>query len=301
MKLIHTADDRYYRRWVNLIASSLFPGSAQFLSGRKVAGIAYFLFYVLVVSLWLGILVHPNIPYSVVQPGPLDWFLLPFWLFIAGDGLRRPMPCLGFRGWALFLVISLGVPILLALAVRAFIVQTFKVPTGGMSPTIMGIRTDAEGHRILGDHMFVNKLIYLVSEPRRGDVIVFRTKGIMSLKQDAIYIQRLVGLPGETIRIDDPYVYVNGSRLLSPPIFRAIAEGNNGFRGYHLAYSNSVVTACLSSPSSEITLGPGEFFVMGDNSNNSLDGRYFGPIKRNAIMGKAFYIYAPAERKHWIE
>ena len=170
-----------------------------------------------------------------------------------------------------------------------------------MSPTIMGNRQDAEGNCILGDHMFVNKLIFRVSEPRRGDVIVFKTKGIPSLKQDTIYIKRLVGLPGETIRIDPPYVSVNGTRLMEPPIFREIAEGRNGFGGYHLAISNSTTAAYLSSPASEITLGPEEYLVLGDNGKNSLDGRYFGPIKRNAILGRAFYIYAPAERKHWIE
>lgn len=58
--------------------------------------------------------------------------------------------------------------------------------------------------------------------------------------------------------------------------------------------------AYLTSPTKAITLGADEFLVMGDNSQNSLDGRHFGAIKRDAILGKAFYIYAPADRKGWI-
>jgi len=68
-----------------------------------------------------------------------------------------------------------------------------------------------------------------------------------------------------------------------------------------LAISNTAVTAYLTSSSDRIILGPDEYLVWGDNSRNSLDGRYFGPIKRIAIVGKAFYIYAPADRKRKIE
>lgn len=301
MKLIHTSDDKYYRRWVNLVSSFLLPGSAQFLSGRKAAGIAWFMFIFFLVFLLMGLLIHPKIPYSVLQREPFDWVLFTFGLLIAGDGLRRPIPIIGFRGWGLFLSICLGIAILPALAIRTFFVQPFKVPTSAMQPTIMGIRKDVAGNKTIGDHIFVNKLVYRFSDPQRGNVIVFRTKGIKSLKQDECFVKRLVGLPGETIRIDPPYILVNGSRLTEPTIFRKIAEGQIGYGGYCLAISNTAFTAYLTSPADRITLGPDEYFIMGDNSKNSLDGRYFGPIKRSAIIGKAFYIYAPADRKRKIE
>ena len=301
MKVIYTKDGTHYRRWVNLIPSLLFPGSAQFLSGRRPTGIALCVLYLVLVVGLVAFLVHPKTAYSVVDMGAFDWFLLPCWLLIAADSLRRPIPRLGSRCWGIFVVICIGILIMLALGVRAFLVQPFKVPTGAMQPTIMGNREDTDGNQILGDHIFVNKLVYRLSEPERGDVVVFRTKGIKSVKQDTCYVKRLAGLPGETVGIDPPYLLVNDRRVMEPAVFSRIAEGREGFSGFCPATALTAFPAPLASPSARITLGPDEYLVLGDNTRNSLDGRYFGPIKRSAIIGKAFYIYAPADRKRRIE
>lgn len=301
MKIFQTPDGMHYRRWVNFVPSFLLPGSAQFLSGRRTAGVAMFLLYIVLCATLLGILIHPKIGYSVVQMGPLGWVLFPAALLIAGESLRRPIPPLGFRRWGALLVVGLAIPILSALAIRAFLVQPFKIPTGAMEPTIMGNRTDAHGNQVLGDHLFVNKLIYRLSEPRRGDVVVFRTRGLPFVNQDTCYIKRIAGLPGETIGIDPPYLLVNDAKITEPAIFRKIAEEKNGFSGFCPAMPGSPLSAPLASPSARITLGPDEYLVLGDNTRSSLDGRYFGPIKRKAIMGKAVYIYAPADRKRKIE
>lgn len=299
--MIHTKDGTHYRRWVNLLASLLFPGSAQFLSGRRLRGVSLFVLYLLLVTGMITFLVHPKTAYSVVDMETFNWFLFPFWLLIAGESLRRPIPRLGIRGWGVFFVVCLGIPIVFALAVRAFLVQPFKVPTGAMQPTIMGNRKDADGNQILGDHIFVNKLIYRFSEPQRGDVVAFRTTGLKSVKQDTIYVKRLAGLPGEAVGIDPPYFMANDKRVTEPAIFSKIAEGREGFSGFCPATALTAFPSPLSSPSARITLGPDEYLVLGDNTRNSLDGRYFGPIKRSAIVGKAFYIYAPADRKRRIE
>lgn len=168
-----------------------------------------------------------------------------------------------------------------------------------MQPTLMGNQKDKSANKIAGDHFFVNKLIYRFSSPQRGDVIVHNTTGIKypHIKLHAYYVKRLVGLPGETISIEPPYVMVNGNKLTDPPIFRKIAESQDGYAGYCLASPSSY----LASPSQQMILGPDEYLILGDNSKNSLDGRYFGPISRKAIIGKAFYIYAPADRKRRIE
>jgi signal peptidase I len=301
MKLIHTNDGVYYRRWVNVIPSLLLPGSAQFLGGRRVAGLAWFLVSLAMTSAIVGFLIHPKSQYSVISMGPFEGAALPLVVVIAVDGCRRQIKRLRLKGWFIFICLWLCILLVPFFGIRTFLVQLFKVPTGAMQPTIMGDRKDANGHQIPGDHLFVNKLIYRFSTPQRGDVVVFRTKGIEAIKQDTFYVKRLVGLPGENVRIDPPYIYVNGTRLVEPPIFREIAEGQKGFGGYCLAVSNAVFGAFLSSPSQVMTLGPDEYLVMGDNSKNSFDGRYFGPIKRTAIIGKAFYIYAPANRKRRIE
>jgi signal peptidase I len=286
---------------VNLIPSLLFPGAAQFLSGRRATGITLFVLYLFLVAGLIAFLVHPKTAYSVVGMGPFDWFLLPFWLLIVGDSLRRPIPRLGLRGWGVFIGVCFGIPIMLALTVRTILVQPFKVPTGAMQPTIMGNRTDTGGNQIRGDHIFVNKLIYRHSEPQRGDVIVFRTKGIKSVQQDTCYVKRLAGLPGETVGIDPPYLLVNDKKVTEPAIFSKIAGETDGFSGFCPATPTPAFPAPLASVSARITLGPDEYLVLGDNTRNSLDGRYFGPIKRSAIIGKAFYIYAPADRKRRLE
>jgi signal peptidase I len=301
MKLIHTNEGTHYRRWINLIPSLLFPGSGQFLSGRKATGIVLFVLYLTLVVAMVAFLVHPKTVYSVVDMGPFNWFLVPFWLLIAGDSLRRPIPRLGFRGWGLFVAVCLGIPILLALGVRTFLVQPFKVPTGAMQPTIMGNRKAADGTQILGDHILVNKLAYRLTKPQRGDVVVFRTKGLPGVKQDTCYVKRLAGLPGETLGIDPPYLLVNDKRVTTPAIFRKIAEGKDGLSGFCPATAMPAFPAPLASPSARLTLGSDEYLVLGDNTRNSLDGRYFGPVKRSAIVGKVFYIYAPAGRKQRIE
>jgi signal peptidase I len=114
-------------------------------------------------------------------------------------------------------------------------------------------------------------------------------------------VKRIAGLPGETVSIDPPYLLVNGNRITTPDIFRKMEAGENGFSGFCLVSQNTSIPAFLKSSTDKITLGPDEYFVLGDNTMRSLDGRHFGPIKRNAIVGKAFYIYAPANRKRKIE
>lgn len=301
MRLIHTIEGAHYRRWVNLIPSWLFPGSAQFLSGRRSAGIALFVLYLFLCAGLVAFLVHPKTAYSVVDLGPFHWFLLPFWLLIAGDSLRRSIPRLGFRGWGIFVAVCVGIPTVFALGVRTFLVQPFKVPTGAMQPTIMGNRKAADGSQILGDHIFVNKFTYRFSKPQRGDIIVFRTKGLPGVEQDTCHVKRLAGLPGETLGIDPPYLLVNEKRITAPAIFRRIAEGEDGLAGFCPATPMAAFPAPLASLSARLTLGPDEYLVLGDTTRNSLDGRYFGPVKRSAIIGKAFYIYAPADRKQRIE
>lgn len=269
------------------------------------------------------------------------------------------------------IVVALAV----AMAIRCFIVQPFKIPTGSMEPTLFGIqfqdqsqrrwwdrfpiswvgwavlgegfvevrarndgffqpqgRQDAEGdwivfidqtpHRVrrnmpfrrrpgeylrrgeviasgrmrYGDHVLVNKIAYNFRRPERGDVIVFDTKGIQhpQIRKDTFYIKRLVGLPGETVSIEPPYLVVNGERVLDPPAFRRQVERvHMGVRGYTFADIRTMPRPKLATPDDELHLGPGEYLPMGDNSASSLDGRYFGGIPQRNLVGPAFAVYWP--------
>jgi len=158
---------------------------------------------------------------------------------------------------------AIVIAIALALVIRTFIVQAFKIPSGSMIPTLQ-----------IGDHILVNKFIYWFSEPKRGDIIVFKYPRDMSRD----FIKRVIGLPGETIQIKDQKVYINGKLLPEP----------------YVIHSEKISPASYTSPRDN--LGPlripdDSLFVMGDNRDSSMDSRYWGTLKKELILGKAFIIY----------
>lgn len=144
----------------------------------------------------------------------------------------------------------------------------------------------ASGRMRLGDFIFVNKIRYNFSRPRRGDIIVFDTTQIdyTDLKGD-FYIKRLVGLPNEKIAIREPNLLADGKPVVEPFAFRRLVTDPR-YHGY-------VHAGRLGSPDDAYTLGPDQFLPFGDNTLSSLDGRYFGPIKREALVGPAFMVYWP--------
>jgi signal peptidase I len=169
-----------------------------------------------------------------------------------------------------------------------------------------------------GDRILVNKLIYRFSEPQRGDVIAFKMDDIYTelvakfrfneyereqLKDkvwNRLYIKRVVGLPGDIISIKPPHVIVNGRILDDRNCFRRISSCKDGYTGY--VTPGPLPPPCyLGTPADEYRVPESHYFVLGDNSRSSFDGRFWGSLKRSTIVGKAFYIYAPADRKRIIE
>ncbi len=172
---------------------------------------------------------------------------------------------------------------LIAMVVRTFVVQAFKIPTGSMEPTLHGAKWG-------GDKILVNKFIYRFQEPQHGDIVVFSTKGIAGLDQGKDYIKRLVGLPGDTVEIRDYHIYVNGRRLDQPNIFAQFKYYNTDFEsGPYGKYGTPV------------TVPPDNYFVMGDNSANSRDSRYWGFEPKKNMKGKAMLTYWPPSRVRILE
>ncbi len=163
----------------------------------------------------------------------------------------------------------------------------------------------ASGRVRAGDHIFVNRMRYNFSPPRRGDVFVFSTDGVThpQVKQDTYYIKRLVALPGEEVSIDPPYLHINGQRLVEPWVFhRQVYARDQGYHGYVLPpTSPQIPTPPFIHPRSVLRLGPTEFLPLGDNTRQSLDGRYFGGIDRQNVVGPAVMVYWPLSRRWgWI-
>lgn len=144
---------------------------------------------------------------------------------------------------------------------------------------------------ITGDHVFVDKLRWHFWKPRRGQVMVFSTSGIVGLPWNTHYIKRLVGLPGESVGIDPPFVLINGQPVLEPDSIGRIARQEDGYEpGYILPDPDG---AFLHRPGHPKLLANDQYFVLGDNTKSSKDSRYWGSVPARNAVGPAFLIYWP--------
>lgn len=191
-------------------------------------------------------------------------------------------------------------PILfIVLLLRSFLVEPFRIPSGSMMPTLL-----------VGDFILVNKFIYGirlpvlhtkivdVSEPERGDIVVFRYPNDPSVD----YIKRVVGLPGDRIAYYNKRLYINGKPVPLKPLGRYVGVGQN--QRYHgaLVFEETLgkvkhqimIIEGRPSVEGEFTVPAGHYFVMGDNRDNSNDSRYWGPVPEENLVGKAFFIWM-----HW--
>jgi signal peptidase I len=171
--------------------------------------------------------------------------------------------------------------------------QDFKVLPGnhyGKGETI------AKGAVDTGDQVFVDKFTYNFVKPHRGDVFVFRTDNIFGIPGDPetgapFFIKRLGGAPGDTLRIDPPLLYVNG-KLAEGFGFRRVMAAKDAYRGYAPGRDY------LSDPTKTYTVPGRHFFAMGDNSYNSYDSRWWGPVPEENLVGRGLFVYWPFNR-HW--
>jgi signal peptidase I len=194
---------------------------------------------------------------------------------------------------------SLLVTVVLALFFTSFILQAYRIPTPSMEPTLL-----------VGDHLLVNKFVFggrgswyervLPYRPiHRGDVVVFK----FPFADHINYVKRIIGLPGERLRVVDQLVYING-RLLSEP-YAYHPEGSSEPYGDNFpptpgpnAYipANMVVKEWRAEmfrhiQNGELVIPPGKYFAMGDNRERSWDSRYWGFVDEQAIMGRPMFIY----------
>ncbi len=149
-----------------------------------------------------------------------------------------------------------------------------------------------------GDHLFVDRLTYNFRQPRRGEIIVFKTQGIEGIQNwDQFYIKRLIGLGGETISIGaDRHIRVNGRRLdASVPHFENVYGFNPRSAPEEGHYSGHVLDerSRMRTPEDTLQVRPGHFVVCGDNTVNSLDSRYWGDLPEQNVIGKSFFVYWP--------
>jgi signal peptidase I len=146
---------------------------------------------------------------------------------------------------------------------------------------------------VAGDRFMVEKITYRLRNPRRGEIVVFKTDGLAGRKPNEYHVLRVAGLPGERVRVEPPWLLVNGERVIVPPIFATMAGKEQGYDGF---LSEAAAGAPAESPSRQITLGEEEYFVLGDNARDACDSRDFGPVPRRNIIGRVTRIYWPLNR-----
>lgn len=149
-----------------------------------------------------------------------------------------------------------------------------------------------------GDHLFVDRVTYNFRRPARGEIIVFKTRGIMAIQnQDQFYIKRLVGLPGETICIgEDRHVRIDGRRLdASTPHFENVYGFDPKVPPRSSQYSGHTLDlrSHFTTPSESYTVPDGHYFAMGDNTVDSADSRYWGALPEENVIGKSWFVYWP--------
>lgn len=155
------------------------------------------------------------------------------------------------------------------------------------------------GYTLAGDHVFVDKVRWNFRRPRRGDIMVFNTRNIPGLPRGTHYIKRLSALPGESVSIRPPHLLINDAPVSDAPVMETIARAGDGYAGYQLVERNLPFgePALLRSPSDVVTLGDGEYFSLGDNTENSRDSRYWGPVPRENLAGPAVVVYWPFTKR----
>jgi signal peptidase I len=173
---------------------------------------------------------------------------------------------------------SIVIAVILALFVRTWAVQAFKIPTGSM-----------ENNLLIGDHLLVNKFVFAptaggveravlpMRDIRRGDIVVFKYPD----EPERDFIKRVIGLPGETVELRNKKVYINGQPLEESYVHFLEPAAN----------AQEVTSFDVRERYAPVQVPPEHYFVMGDNRDNSQDSRYWGFLPRNYIKGRALMIY----------
>ncbi len=175
---------------------------------------------------------------------------------------------------------SIAIAVVLALFIRTFVVQAFKIPTGSM-----------EENLLIGDHLLVNKFVYgptgtavgrallPVGDVARGEVVVFKYPE----EPERDFIKRVIGLPGETLEVRRKRVFIDGRALDEPYAHFLEPVGPSSL--------HEVTSFDVREQYGPVQVPPGHYFVMGDNRDNSQDSRYWGFLPRDYIKGKALLVY----------
>jgi signal peptidase I len=196
------------------------------------------------------------------------------------DRLTAGLP----RPWRIAIdwIVTIAGAILIVLAIKAWVVNPYRIPSSSMEPTLHCARPAQGCEARFSDRVLANRFIYHFTDPKRGDIVVFKTPPEARIKCGAggTFVKRIIGLPGDRLEVrllkGQGYVYINGRKLNEPYIQASRRED--------------------ASPFAAVTVPQGQYFMMGDNRGESCDSRAWGTVPRKNIIGKVFMTYWPPNR-----
>lgn len=262
--------------WLAGLLSYLLPGLGQFYNGKLTKGLLLHFCY----STWGGIvfsILFQMLRYPLSTPRILFLGLLTvisfiIHLFIIIEAIRDArrmgpeMHHSSYQKWYIFLpvlVISLTVEYSISMAVRQNIAKPYRIPAASMEPTLLP-----------GDYLISNQLYFSRHNPTRGDVIIHQYPPNPRIT----YVKRIIGVPGDTLSILNKIVYINGQPLDEPYI-------------QHIFPNIQPASQSPRDNFGPVVIPQNEYFVLGDNRDNSDDSRYWGTVSRHLIHGKPAFIY----------
>ena len=174
-------------------------------------------------------------------------------------------------------VVTIVGAIAIVLAIKAFVVNPYRIPSSSMEPTLHCARPGSGCESRFSDRVLANRFIYRFRSPARGDIVVFKTPSAAAQKCGAggTFVKRLIALPGERWEERNGTVYINGKKLVEPYV--------KGDRRDSATYAKR-------------TIPEGRYFFMGDNRVQSCDSREWGAVPRGNIIGEVFFVYWPPTR-----
>ena len=363
----HPGKRATYPKWVGVILGFLLTGSAHFLSGRRRAGVAWYLSWLAMGVLATCLIAIPGTA-SCLAGGLVMIATLTLWLTMLRRSYRA-VRRIGMLGWLAVIAINLSLQEVERWSAR-FMIEAFRISSQSMSPTLEGVHgrdmTDGEtirpgliaglvrgerymqwrasgsgplngpyyltgesagfdgysvgkdsqrlprgvtprfrngqrvdrgtlvwsGFVVAPDRVIVEKVSYLFRNPGRGEIVVFKTQDSGRREGREYHTFRVAGFPGERIRIDPPWLVVNGERVVDPPIFAAIGAKEQGFAGFSQPRPGD---KSVFDSSGEVLLRDDEYFVLGDGKD-AYDSRYRGPVLKKDIVGRITRIYWPLNR-----
>ena len=183
--------------------------------------------------------------------------------------------------WALTIVSA----VLIVLAVKAWVVNPYRIPSPSMEPTLHCARPEPDCEASRSDRVLANRFIYHFRDPKRSEIVVFHAPAAARREcTGGIFVKRIIGLPGETWSERSGYTYINGHRLDEPYIRPERRD-------------HDTKTLANIPPTGTMTRIPKDMYLMeGDNRAHSCDSRVWGLVPRKNIIGKVFLIYWPLRR-----